>query len=52
VPSTEANPPEGFIFQKPDDDYFRWTIIMEGPEGTPYAGGAFVVHATFPQDYP
>lgn len=26
--------------------------MIEGPEGTPYVGGCFFIHVTFPNDYP
>jgi len=34
------------------DNIFEWKILFHGPPNTPYAGGVFVVQATFPPDYP
>mgnify|MGYP001187314993 CR=1 FL=1 len=29
-----------------------WEAKIQGPKGSPYEGGIFVVHITFPKDYP
>ena len=48
------NTPPALCTGGPDDedDMFKWTITMEGPEGSPYEGGNFVFKIEFPQDYP
>ena len=35
-----------------DKDFFKWQILLKGPEDTPYKGGIFVLIAEFPEDYP
>jgi len=35
-----------------DGDLTHWKGRMKGPEGTPYAGGAFVINIEIPADYP
>jgi len=35
-----------------DEDIGFWKILMKGPEDTPYAGGAFLLYANFPSNYP
>lgn len=34
-----------------NDNIMRWNVIIAGPEGTPYAGGRFVVSLNF-DNYP
>ena len=34
------------------DDLFQWEAVLKGPETSPYAGGAFKVDMTMPQDFP
>lgn len=29
-----------------------WRVLIEGPEGTPFAGGVFAAHVTIPEAYP
>ena len=31
-----------------EDDYFKWSASLIGPENTPYAGGKFVLSVLFP----
>jgi len=35
-----------------DDDMFKWNVIIEGPYGSPYAGGIFHLLLTLPTEYP
>jgi ubiquitin-conjugating enzyme E2 G2 len=45
--------PEGIIAgPKDEDNYFLWTAMFSGPEGTPFEGGVFEAELKFPEDYP
>ena len=35
-----------------EDNLLAWKAIVEGPKGTPYADGRFLVTISFPTDYP
>ncbi len=35
-----------------DDNVYKWTGSIIGPEGSPYAGGVFWLDIEFPVDYP
>jgi len=48
----EKNPPEGIRVQTSDEDMLDVTGIIEGPEGTPYAGGYFRVKFKFTEEFP
>ncbi|KAF8809828.1 hypothetical protein BYT27DRAFT_7187097 [Phlegmacium glaucopus] len=48
----EKNPPEGIRAQTSDEDMLDVTGIIEGPEGTPYAGGYFRVKFKFTEEFP
>ncbi|KDR78185.1 hypothetical protein GALMADRAFT_65407 [Galerina marginata CBS 339.88] len=48
----EKNPPEGIRIQTSDQDMLDVTGIIEGPEGTPYAGGYFRVKFKFTEEFP
>ncbi|KAJ7688618.1 ubiquitin-conjugating enzyme/RWD-like protein [Mycena rosella] len=45
-------PPEGIRVQTSEDNMLDLTGIIEGPEGTPYAGGYFRVKFTFTEEFP
>ncbi|KAF5329744.1 hypothetical protein D9619_009176 [Psilocybe cf. subviscida] len=48
----ENNPPEGIRIQTNEEDMLDVTGIIEGPEGTPYAGGYFRVKFKFTNEFP
>eukprot|EP00300_Choanocystis_sp_HF-7_P027127 c32199_g1_i1.p1 GENE.c32199_g1_i1~~c32199_g1_i1.p1 ORF type:complete len:165 (+),score=36.96 c32199_g1_i1:68-496(+) len=35
-----------------ESDLFKWVATVNGPAGTAYAGGRFLVNVVFPSDYP
>jgi len=35
-----------------ESDLFSWKVIFNGPAGSPYNGGKFLIFVNFPQDYP
>lgn len=41
-----------FSFDVSEDNILDWTIIIFGPDDTPYEGGMFKAKITFPEDYP
>ncbi|CAH8254518.1 unnamed protein product [Arabidopsis lyrata] len=34
------------------NNVFKWQAMIQGPQGTPYAGGMFSIDIEFPEDYP
>jgi len=48
----QKNPPEGIRIQTSEDDMLDLTGLIEGPEGTPYAGGYFKVKFKFTEEFP
>eukprot|EP00756_Hemistasia_phaeocysticola_P049228 Hpha_TRINITY_DN23678_c0_g1::TRINITY_DN23678_c0_g1_i1::g.57641::m.57641/K06689/UBE2D, UBC4, UBC5; ubiquitin-conjugating enzyme E2 D len=47
------DPPTGGYWVGPlGDDLYTWRGCIEGPPGTPYAGGEFMVDIRIPMDYP
>ncbi|KAF9054072.1 ubiquitin-conjugating enzyme/RWD-like protein [Panaeolus papilionaceus] len=48
----EKNPPEGIRIQSNDEDMLDFVGLVEGPQGTPYAGGYFKVKFTFNDEFP
>ncbi|MCQ2820167.1 MAG: ubiquitin-conjugating enzyme E2 [archaeon] len=49
----QTNPVCNCIVELPNSsDIHKWQVHMAGPEGTPYAAGAFVISFVFPPNYP
>lgn len=47
------NPVDGFSAGLIEDsNLFAWEVLIMGPPDTPYEGGYFKAHMTFPKDYP
>ncbi|KAJ6501809.1 ubiquitin-conjugating enzyme/RWD-like protein [Mycena vulgaris] len=52
ITQLKNSPPEGIRVQTSEDNMLDLTGIIEGPEGTPYAGGYFKVKFTFTEEFP
>ena len=48
----EANDNSGVSAEIVNDSYTHWKGTLKGPDGTPYAGGVFVVNIVIPPNYP
>ncbi|KZT25002.1 hypothetical protein NEOLEDRAFT_1093400 [Neolentinus lepideus HHB14362 ss-1] len=48
----KTNPPEGIRVVTNEDNMLDVTGIIQGPEGTPYAGGYFKVKFNFTEEFP
>ncbi|EDW68919.1 ubiquitin-conjugating enzyme E2 D3 [Drosophila virilis] len=48
----KRNPLAGCKVDMLNSNLFEWIAALEGPKGTPYEGGLFHIHVTFPHDYP
>ncbi|CAI7580197.1 unnamed protein product [Penicillium palitans] len=47
------SPPEGITVELADEsNVYEWKITMEGPEGSPYHNGKFLVKLSLPTEYP
>ena len=46
------DPISGVEIKIVDDNIAMWHIIIDGPSGTPYEGGKFVILADFTDNYP
>jgi ubiquitin-conjugating enzyme E2 D/E len=46
------NPVEYWAPYVTTDNCYIWKVIMQGPVGTPYEKGHWIVSYSFPQDYP
>jgi ubiquitin-conjugating enzyme E2 D/E len=42
----------GVVVKLNGDNLKDWTVILHGPENTPYVGGKFKLKITFPDEYP
>lgn len=52
ITQLKKSPPEGIRIQTSEDNMLDLTGIIEGPEGTPYAGGYFRVKFSFTEEFP
>jgi len=48
----KEDPVEGFCCIPNEDDFFDWSVYIEGPPDTPYERGIFEMKMEFPKDYP
>ncbi|PLN74861.1 ubiquitin-protein ligase [Aspergillus taichungensis] len=47
------SPPEGIKVELADEsDLYLWNVYMEGPEGSPFQNGKFLVKLKLPTEYP
>ncbi|KAL2436303.1 Ubiquitin-conjugating enzyme E2 14 [Exophiala dermatitidis] len=48
-----SSPPQGITVALADEaNLYQWKVTMEGPAGSPYAGGTFNLSINLPQNYP
>ena len=47
-----ATPSNKFDCYVSEQDMRFWKIVMEGPDGSPYAGGVFLFYLDIGEDYP
>jgi ubiquitin-protein ligase len=47
-----ANPPENCTVSLVNNDMSHWRVDINGPAGTPYEGGHFILALELPQNYP
>ncbi|KAG6886375.1 hypothetical protein C0992_004327 [Termitomyces sp. T32_za158] len=52
ITDLKKGPPEGIRIQTSEEDMLDITGIIQGPEGTPYAGGYFKVKFKFTEEFP
>ncbi|KAF7304293.1 Ubiquitin-conjugating enzyme e2 [Mycena chlorophos] len=52
ITQLKSSPPEGIRVQTSEDNMLDLTGIIEGPEGTPYAGGYFKVKFNITEEFP
>ena len=45
-------PIDGVTIECQNEDNTIWHVTLEGPSGTPYEGGKFVISADFTDNYP
>ena len=46
------SPIAGVTVEPTENDVMIWNVKIEGPEGTPFVGGVFVVNLDFTDNYP
>ncbi|KAJ5577674.1 ubiquitin conjugating enzyme (UbcB) [Penicillium hispanicum] len=47
------SPPEGITVELADEaNLYEWNVYMEGPEGSPYQSGKFLLKLSLPTGYP
>jgi Ubiquitin-protein ligase len=44
-------PPDGVVVTS-ENMFDSWDVLLQGPQGTPYEGGTFLVKMKFPDNYP
>ncbi|KAF2396165.1 signal peptidase I [Trichodelitschia bisporula] len=49
---TQAPPTGMKIHLLDEQDIHQWEVVMDGPDGSAYAGGHFKLRVTLPEDYP
>ncbi|KAF8722335.1 Ubiquitin-conjugating enzyme E2, partial [Rhizoctonia solani] len=52
IQQLRAEPPEGIRVVPSEENMLDVTGIIAGPEGTPYAGGYYHIHFSFPPTFP
>ncbi|KAF8750134.1 Ubiquitin-conjugating enzyme E2 [Rhizoctonia solani] len=52
IQQLRAEPPEGIRVVPSEENMLDITGIIAGPEGTPYAGGYYHIHFSFPPTFP
>lgn len=43
---------DGISLEPAEDNLFMWTATLQGPEGSPFAGGVYTVKMKIPDNYP
>jgi ubiquitin-conjugating enzyme E2 D/E len=46
------DPPDGVTAGPDGEDLKSWSASIAGPDDSPYAGGTFFLHLTYPSNYP
>ncbi|PYI01383.1 ubiquitin conjugating enzyme [Aspergillus sclerotiicarbonarius CBS 121057] len=47
------SPPEGIVVKLADEsNLYTWNVYMDGPEGSPYYNGKFILNLSLPTEYP